>query len=177
MFINDFVNNNKIFDFWNENKENIIFSLFGYYIEFYNGDQILENSFSSGQIKLLSINKYLEKEERFYFLDEPEMSLDSNTITKNIFYKINKKISRGKYIFIATHNHNIALLSMANNIILKQNNNGKYLMFQGRSYQKYLFNVNSKDKIKLDDYFVNLFEGGKKMFDDRGKIYDEKYWK
>lgn len=174
-FIDKFLNNKNIASFFDRNKNNIVYSLFGYYSEYYNNDRLLENGLSSGQKKLLSIYRYLRENETFYFLDEPEMSLDSKTIKENIFNKIENKISHDKYIFIATHNPNIALLSMANNIILKINKSDKYDLFQGRTYQKYLFNVNDKyNKIVLNHYFIDLFEGGNKMFDDRRKIYNEK---
>lgn len=174
-FINKFLNDDNIDYFFNKNKNNIIYSLFGYYSEYYNNNRLLENGLSSGQKKLLSIHRYLEKDETFYFLDEPEMSLDSKTIKENIFDKIENKISHENYIFIATHNPNIALLSMANNVILKINKNNEYHLFQGRTYQKYLLNVNDKSKkIVLNKHFIDLFEGGNKMFGDRRKIYNGK---
>lgn len=61
-----------------------------------------QQDFSGGEIKKFSIINTLSKNANLMIFDEPEASLDKNTVNK--FYEVLEEIRHDKIILIVTHN-------------------------------------------------------------------------
>ncbi|ATZ21003.1 hypothetical protein [Mesoplasma coleopterae] len=154
-----------------EKKELYVFKTY-----FKINNNILTGQLSSGQRKLLTISSYLEEEREAYFLDEPEVFLDSKTTNEIILDKIIELDIRNKPIFIATHNANLAINTQPRNIIVRkyEPDQNIYKTYFGNKQNGYLRDLdNTEVKIKAAPELLDMMEGGEKEFYSREEYYNE----
>lgn len=134
---------------------------------------------SSGQKSILHLQSFLKSlsHDQCIFIDEPEANLSPYYIRENIIPLLNDLTNQNKYVFIVTHNANIAILTNPVRYIFKEHieRNG-YQTFYGDINTDLLINVsNSDDKLKLSEVLLKYLEGGVKAFKERGNKYGIKF--
>ena len=134
---------------------------------------------SSGQKSILHLQSFLKSlsHDQCIFIDEPEANLSPYYIRESIIPLLNDLTNQNKYVFIVTHNANIAILTNPVRYIFKEHieRNG-YQTFYGDINTDLLINVsNSDDKLKLSEVLPKYLEGGVKAFKERGNKYGIKF--
>lgn len=133
---------------------------------------------SEGEKQILNLTNYLEKEQDFYFLDEPENSLDNYFINNVIVEKINKKANEGKTFVIVTHNANITVRTnpfLTIYRLLSEKGDIENETYYGNAFDNVMYN-NEKEKIAnftWSDICEKILEGGKEAFYDRANYYSK----
>lgn len=129
---------------------------------------------SSGEEEFLALSNYLNNVDKsYYFLDEPEKSLDNKIIYDFIVEKINDIQARGKTVILTTHNANIAIATEPNFIILRQLNDKRpHKTFIGDHFSGELKLINGTEIIKWKDIALKILEGGNEAMKKRNEFYE-----
>lgn len=151
----------------NEENKNFIF---------FCGDQQIR--ISKGERYFLNLSHFLNKNKDYYFLDEPETSLNNVFISKvvqQMLIDINRK---KKTIVMTTHNNILGINSGAMNFIFrdnkKNNNDDLFDTLIGNIQEVYLYNTvdNSKTDINIRKKLFDIFEGDEPKYKYRRKVYE-----
>lgn len=139
-----------------------------------------EIKLSKGEQYYLNLISFLNSDLDYYFLDEPETSLNNNFISKVIQKRINDMILySGKTFVITTHNSILGINTKSMNFIFRDNKNtdtkGNYETFMGNIQEKFLFNLSDKKEEttkNIREKLLECFEGDKKNYEYRKKVYE-----
>ncbi|WP_342268487.1 ABC transporter ATP-binding protein [Spiroplasma endosymbiont of Aspidapion aeneum] len=130
---------------------------------------------STGEEVLLTLTNYLDTEREFYFLDEPDKSLDNYFTNDEIVTRINSLAKNNKVIVLTTHNANIAVRTWPYSVIYRElgeesSENETYI---GSPFLEYFQkNDGTQTKYKWKEIAVEILEGGKDAFHERGDLYE-----
>jgi hypothetical protein len=130
------------------------------------------NNLSGGERSEFILTNELKYNELFdvILLDEPESSFD-NMFLNNHITELLLELSKKSTVFVTTHNPNLGVLKQANNIIYTENDKGVYSKYFGSFNSNELKN---EDKtIELYASLMNMMEAGKKVYEERGKLYED----
>ncbi len=130
---------------------------------------------SSGESKMFMLMDCLNKTADVYVLDEPEKSMSSNFVIHDIFPLIQKIISSNKFVIMATHSANLAVLLLPYVSIYKKRDamNGNYLSYLGNPFLDNMTNIKDAiDTVKYKETCMTELEGGRDAFLERGETYN-----
>ena len=127
---------------------------------------------STGETSMILLHKELTDDKDVYILDEPEKSLGNEYISNVIVPLIKEKAKKGKKIFIATHDANIAVRTLPYNSVYRHHDRSGYKTYVGNPFSNDLVNIEDKtERINWKDISMRMLEGGKEAFGERGQIY------
>ncbi|ACB85102.1 hypothetical protein [Natranaerobius thermophilus] len=127
---------------------------------------------SKGESSMLLLHKELIDEKDIYLLDEPEKSLGNDYINNVIVPKLKERAQMGKKIIIATHDANIAVRTLPYRTVYRIHENNYYTTYIGNPFTNSLVNVNDdSDLLDWKETSMNILEGGRQAFGERGQIY------
>lgn len=136
---------------------------------------------SKGEIQYLNLVNFLERELDYYFLDEPESSLNNNFISKSLYKKIVDLVRvKNKTIIMTTHNSILGINTDPMNFIFRDNkSNDEYGNFEtliGNIQEHYLIDTRTEKKtnIKISNKLLEYFEGDLNKYNYRKKVYEVK---
>jgi predicted ATPase len=119
---------------------------------------------SPGQRGALLLIFYLlvDKEHKPIILDQPEENLDNESVV-NLLVPVLSEAKKRRQIFIITHNPNLAVVCDAEQII--------YASFDRTDNSKIHYETGSIEKPFINSKVVDVLEGTKRAFDNRGSKY------
>ena len=144
------------------------------FVFFYNNQ---ETKISNGERHFLNLFYSLDKDREYYFLDEPETSLNNIFISNVIQQKLIDLNKKRKTIVMTTHNNILGMNSRAMNFIFrdnkKSNNNDLFDTLIGSIQEGNLYDIvaNSETKINIREKLFEIFEGDKDKYIYRRKVY------
>jgi hypothetical protein len=128
---------------------------------------------SSGEKGILLLQHQLDTPSEVYILDEPEIGMGNSFIKCSIVPEIIKLAESGKTIIIATHNANIAVLTLPYVSIFREHSDGVYRTYAGNPFSDCLVNVDDDtDEKSWTSESLHTLEGGKEAFYGRKSIYE-----
>lgn len=137
-------------------------------------DEIGNMNFSSGEKALISLSNTLNKNANYFLLDEPDVFLDSKTVTDYLLPKISELVEARKTVVISTHNSAIGVNTIPINYIYRQPiKDENYLTYIGSIWTNAFKCLNIEKEIDFIEAIVNNFEGGHKHFKFRKEIYEK----
>ncbi|WJG69379.1 hypothetical protein [Spiroplasma ixodetis] len=130
---------------------------------------------SPGEKQIINLTNYLEQDQEYYFLDEPEKSLDNNFVNDVLVRKLNEKANQGKTIVIVTHNANLGIRTSPYLTIyrkipdLESSENETFL---GHAFIDKMSDI-KKQEVNLfwTEVCEKILEGGSEAFNDRSNYY------
>lgn len=128
---------------------------------------------SSGEKGILLLQRLLNQSADVYLLDEPEAGMGNSYIKASIIPRLMKLAESGKTIVIATHNANIAVLTLPYISIFREHSNGVYRTYTGNPYSDQLINLEDTSDVRCwTTESMHTLEGGKQAFYGRKTIYE-----
>lgn len=176
-------------DLYSDELESDIFNLKNYlqwelffvYQKYFVNSRGEKMPWSPGFRSSLVLQEKLQKDKKYYFLDEPEAHLGNNYVRKWLYEKV-VELGRTKTVVIITHSASLGINTYPVNMIFrKSKNNFSFEIWVGNIFKKsftYITEYNiSKDEyvlaedssriLDIKELLVNNFEGGEKMFRER----------
>lgn len=147
------------------------------FIENINGEKKFAN-FSNGEKTLLTLLLKLKVDPKikYYLLDEPDVYLDSKSISQTLLEHIKLLRDNSKTVVIATHNPTLALNSVPINMIyrIQTNKSDDYFpTYFGNIWENWFVNSSDKeDKINFSKTVLENFEGDWDKYEFRKDIYE-----
>lgn len=144
------------------------------FVFFHNDKEI---KISNGERHFLNLYHYLNNNKDYYFLDEPETSLNNIFISKIIIQKLIDLNKNKKTVVMTTHNNILGMNSRAMNFIFrdnkKSNDNDVFNTLIGNIQEVYLYDTfnNKKTDIDIREELFKIFEGDEIKYKYRRKIY------
>ncbi|WP_127942659.1 AAA family ATPase [Mycoplasma sp. ATU-Cv-703] len=131
---------------------------------------------SSGEKQIIKLMAHLNEDKNYFFIDEPEQSLDQSFVNDKIVKIIRDKAKNNKTFVIVTHNANIGVRSLPYQTIYRElsedgiaDNNETYY---GNPFLNEMTSINDdKKSVKWSDICSKILEGGKPAFLDRWNYY------
>lgn len=128
---------------------------------------------SSGEKGIILLQRRLRTDADVYILDEPEAGMGNSYIKSSIIPVLMSLVSEGKTVIIATHNANIAVLTLPYNSVFREHYNGQYRTYTGNPFVDQLVNINDENDIKCwTSESIHTLEGGEEAFYGRKNIYE-----
>jgi len=131
---------------------------------------------SSGEKNFLVLSNALNNNNStFYFIDEPEKSLDNKLVYDYIVEKLRILSSQKKFIILSSHNANIAVLSNPKTILYREVGDEFKKTYIGNSIDGIITDI--EDDINIKDWrslCLELLEGGEEAFSLRKEYYGTK---
>lgn len=128
---------------------------------------------SSGEKGILLLQHQLGIPSEVYILDEPEIGMGNSFIKSSVIPEIMRLAESGKTIIIATHNANIAVLTLPYISIFREHSNGVYRTYTGNPFSDRLINIDDdSDEKSWTSESMHTLEGGKEAFYGRKSIYE-----
>ncbi|HML68527.1 MAG TPA: histidinol phosphatase [Clostridia bacterium] len=128
---------------------------------------------SSGEKGILLLQHHLGLPSDIYILDEPEIGMGNSFIKSSVIPEIMKLAESGKTVIIATHNANIAVLTLPYMSIFREHSDGNYRTYTGNPFSDRLINIDeANDEKSWTSESMHTLEGGKEAFYGRKSIYE-----
>jgi len=133
---------------------------------------------SKGEQSVLVLSKALQCNSpnvEFYLLDEPEMSVGHNYVSKVIVPRIKELCSLGKTVIVCTHDANIGVGTLPFQVIYREErNDGSYHTFLGNPFSDELTDCKTKEKKAWKEVAVEILEGGRSALNLREVTYGDR---
>lgn len=128
---------------------------------------------SSGEQGMLLFQHMLNSPSDVYILDEPEAGMGNSFIMSSIIPELIQLAKRNKTVVIATHNANIAVLTLPYMTIFREHSDGIYKTYTGNLFCDSLVNIEDPQEVKSwTKESMHLLEGGSVAFYGRKSIYE-----
>jgi hypothetical protein len=128
---------------------------------------------SSGEAKMILLQEKLVETADAYLLDEPDRSLGNVYVNSVILPRLLELSNLNKIVVIVTHSANLAVRALPFCSILKDYDNKVYKTYIGSPFLNNMKNVLNDKEIKdWKHESIEILEGGKDAFLERGDTYD-----
>ena len=128
---------------------------------------------STGEKRVLLLQRALSRDADAYFLDEPELGMGNSYVDSIIRPKIVDLAKSHKYVIVATHNANIAVRTLPYTSVYRTHSNGVYQTYIGNPFSDRLVNINNKDDVlNWAEESLKVLEGSRDAFYERKGIYE-----
>jgi len=133
---------------------------------------------SKGEQSVLVLSKALQCNSpkiEYYLLDEPEMSVGHNYVTKVIVPRIKELCALGKTVIVCTHDANIGVGTLPFQVLYREErNDGSYHTFLGNPFADTLIDSGTGEKKTWKDVAVEILEGGRSALNLREVTYGDR---
>ena len=128
---------------------------------------------SSGEAKMILLQEKLGEKSDAYLLDEPDRSLGNVYVNSVILPKLLELSNQNKIVVIVTHSANLAVRALPFCSILKDYDNKIYKTYIGSPFLNNMINIiDDKETKDWKHESIEILEGGKDAFLERGDTYD-----